>query len=473
MAVDEQRTYAPGGPVLRAFHRSPAFVRGIRGPIGSGKSTACVMEILRKAKAQEKGKDGKRRTRWAVIRNSYPELKTTTIRTWNEWVPRHYGKMVMDSPIRHHIQDGDLDMEVLFLALDKDDDVRKLLSLELTGAWVNEAREVQKPLIDALTGRVGRFPAMVAGGATWAGVIMDTNPPDTESWWYKFAEGDVPDGWEFFSQPSGVGPGAENKANLRAGYYEQLAPGKDEDWVKCYVHGEYAFLQEGKPVYAMWRDSVHMSPEPLKVSDALALAIGVDFGLTPAAVIMQTMVDGRHVVLSELVTDNTGVKRFGELLAKHVKATFPDHEVAVVWGDPAGGQRAQTDERTALQILREVTGWKCKPAPTNDLTMRLDAVRGALNRLVDGRPGLWVSPTCPMLRKGFAGGYCYRPIRTGIGAAYHETPGKGVYSHVHDALQYALLGAGESDVVLNRKRRDRAGGGQARVARDVDYAVFR
>ena len=58
MAVDEQRTYAPGGPVLRAFHRSPAFVRGIRGPIGSGKSTACVMEILRKAKAQEIGKDG-------------------------------------------------------------------------------------------------------------------------------------------------------------------------------------------------------------------------------------------------------------------------------------------------------------------------------------------------------------------------------------------------------------------------------
>ena len=191
MAADERRTYTPGGPILRAFHRSPAFVRGIRGPIGSGKSTGCVLEMLRKAKAQEPGKDGKRRTRWAVIRNSYPELKTTTIRTWNEWVPRHYGKMVMDSPIRHHIQDGDLDMEVLFLALDKEDDVRKLLSLELTGAWVNEAREVSKTLVDALTQgeqfvnfspqmRFQRQEVLIAHSLTLGGIGMDLGPIETD-----------------------------------------------------------------------------------------------------------------------------------------------------------------------------------------------------------------------------------------------------------------------------------------------------
>lgn len=470
MATDDRREYVPGGPILRAFHRSGAFVRGIRGPIGSGKSTACCIEILRRSQMQAPGRDGIRRTRWAVIRNSYPELKSTTIRTWREWCPAHYGRVVMDSPIIHHIKDGSLDMEVLFLALDKEDDVRKLLSLELTGAWINEAREVQKPLLDALTGRVRRFPAPAE--QTWSGVIMDTNPPDTESWWYKFAEQDVPEGWEFFTQPSGISENAENKKNLHPRYYQDIMPGKDEDWVKCYVHGEYAFLQEGKPVYAMYRDSVHCMAEAIKPNGTLALTVGVDFGLTPAAVVAQTLVDGRIQVLGELVTDNTGVRRFGELLVKYTKTAFPEHEVAVVWGDPAGGQRSQTDERTALDILREVTGWKCRPAPTNDLTMRLEAVRGALNRLVDGRSGLAVSPACPTLRKGFAGGYCYRPIRTGIGAAYHDTPGKGVYSHVHDALQYALLGSGEAEIVMNRKRRDRLSGGQPRVARDVDYQMF-
>ena len=35
-------------PTLAKFHRSKAFVRGVRGPIGSGKSVACCWEILRK-----------------------------------------------------------------------------------------------------------------------------------------------------------------------------------------------------------------------------------------------------------------------------------------------------------------------------------------------------------------------------------------------------------------------------------------
>ena len=79
-------SYKPAGEVSRAFMKSDAFVRGIRGPFGSGKSTACVMEILRRAKMQRIGTDGKRRSRWAVIRNTYPELKTTTIKTWHQWV---------------------------------------------------------------------------------------------------------------------------------------------------------------------------------------------------------------------------------------------------------------------------------------------------------------------------------------------------------------------------------------------------
>ena len=41
--------YRVPGNTLARFLRSNAFVRGIRGPIGSGKSTACCIEILRRA----------------------------------------------------------------------------------------------------------------------------------------------------------------------------------------------------------------------------------------------------------------------------------------------------------------------------------------------------------------------------------------------------------------------------------------
>ena len=71
-------------------------------------------------------------------------------------------------------------MEVIFLALDDESDIRKLLGAELTGVWFNEAREMQKSIIDAGTMRVGRYPPMRDGGPTWYGVIADTNAPEDD-----------------------------------------------------------------------------------------------------------------------------------------------------------------------------------------------------------------------------------------------------------------------------------------------------
>ena len=41
--------YKPPGVVAKSFMKDGSFVRGIRGPVGSGKSVACCMEIMRKA----------------------------------------------------------------------------------------------------------------------------------------------------------------------------------------------------------------------------------------------------------------------------------------------------------------------------------------------------------------------------------------------------------------------------------------
>lgn len=460
-------TYNPAGKTLAAFFNSTAFVRGIMGPIGSGKSTACVIEILRRAQQQRPSPDGIRRSRWAIIRNTYPELKTTTLKTWGAWCPLGYGKLTQDSPITHHIKTRELDVEVLFMALDKPDDLKKLLSLELTGAWMNEAREVPKEILDALTGRVGRYPSRLEGGCTWSGIILDTNPPDDQSWWYKCDREETPHGWEFFQQPAGDGPDGENLENLPEKYYDRIKAGKDEDWIKVYVRGEYGFVTEGKPVFPMYRDRIHCSPTPLVPIPGIALEIGVDFGLTPAAAIGQKLPDGRWLVIDEVTTDNCGVTRFGEQLAKYMNSFYPDHLVAHGWGDPAGNTR-DGDERTCFELLNNVVGWTTKPAPSNDLVMRLEVVIGTLNRMVDGNPGVLISPKCVKLRKGFTGGYHYKPIRTGNGVQFHDKPAKNAFSHVHDGFQYLLLGGGEHDVVLNRVRR-RSAPGAVRMARDADW----
>lgn len=444
-----QITYRPPGPVARAFMLSDAFFRGLMGPFGSGKSTACIMEILRRAKEQRINVDGKRKTRWAVIRNTYPELRTTTIKSWHQWVPAHLGRWVDTGPPTHHIVEGDLDMEVLFIALDRPDDIAKLLSMELTGAWVNEAREVPKAVMDGLTGRVGRYPSVLMGGCSWSGIIADTNPPDQDHWWYKLAEEVHPEGWAFFKQPGGRDPGAENVEHLPAKYYERQIAGKDEDWVKVYVDGQYGFVRDGKPVYPEYRDSLHCQQFDLVAG--WPIYVGIDFGLTPAAVFGQRSPMGQWRWHSELVTEDMGAKRFAELLRQAMHERYPGFHFAAITGDPAGEGRAQTDETTPFQILR-AANIQANPAPTNDFTKRRESVVACLSRLIDGQPGLMIHPQCVQLRKGMAGGYNYKRIQVSGEERYRDVPDKGMYSHVCEAGQYMLVGAGEARTLVKRDR---------------------
>ena len=159
-------------PTVWKFLHDDSFVRGLMGPVGSGKSYGCAAEImLRAVRQQPSPRDGIRYTRFVIVRNTYPELRTTTIKTWQELFPEDtWGSMRWQPPISHHIKiptRGDIpgiDCEVIFMALSSPQDVRKLLSLELTGAWVNEARELPKAVIDGLTHRVGRYPVKSDGG---------------------------------------------------------------------------------------------------------------------------------------------------------------------------------------------------------------------------------------------------------------------------------------------------------------------
>tara|TARA_R100000231_G_scaffold137941_2_gene115240 strand:- start:811 stop:2328 length:1518 start_codon:yes stop_codon:yes gene_type:complete len=471
-------SYKPHGEVLKTFLKSDKFFRGLRGPVGSGKSVACCIEVFRRALEQQPDKAGKRKSRWAVIRNTNPQLKTTTIKTWLDWFPQQdFGDFAWSVPYTHHIHVGDVELEVIFLALDRPEDVKKLLSLELTGIWINEARELPKSIIDACTMRVGRFPSMKDGGPSWYGVIADTNAPEEDHWWAVMA-GDVPvpehlsreealmlvkpDDWEFFTQPSAMlekkntkgelegynnNPKCENKANLTEKYYPNIIKGKTKGWIDVYVMNKLGSIEEGKPVYPSWNEGTHLSKENLEPLNT-TIFIGIDFGLTPAAVFGQKLADGRWLILHELVCFDMGITRFSELLKTEIAKKFRSHDIEI-YGDPAGDFRAQTDESTPFQILRS-QGLKAVPAPSNDVALRTEAVEAALNRMVDGRAGFLLNYNCINLKKGFNGGYHYRRLQTS-GDRYDEKPMKNRYSHVHDALQYLMLGAGEGRSLMAGK----------------------
>lgn len=428
-------------PTCEDFSNDDSFIRGLLGPIGSGKSSACVIELVNRALAQRPGPDGIRRSRWAVIRNTYTELKDTTIRTILQWLPdAYFGKYTEHPKPRYLITAFEkCEIELLFLALDRPDDVKKLLSLELTGAWVNEAREVPWAVIDALQGRVGRFPAKRDGGASWFGIWMDTNPPDQDSKWYKFFEemNHKPGFARIFKQPSGLATNAENLDNLPKGqgYYTNLVQGKSAEWIKIYIHGEYGFIADGKPVYPEYSDKIHcqeIDPVP-----GVPIIRSFDYGLTPACAFSQILPDGRWLVFDEMVSDNMSADEFGDNVVEHCNRAFRGQATFEDWGDPAGMQRAQTDKKTCFEIFHS-KGIMVEGS-AQDPRARQESVRKLLRTLIGGEPQFIIHPRCKNLRKGFMGGYHRRRLNVGGAERYSEQVEKNQLSHVHDALQYGCV----------------------------------
>ena len=468
--------YKPDGDVLKQFMKDDLFFRGVRGPVGSGKSVACCVEVFRRALMQNKGPDGIRKSRWAIIRNTNPQLRTTTIKTWLDWFPENdWGKFHWSVPYTHHIKKGDIDLEVLFLALDRPEDVKKLLSLELTGIWINEAREIPKSIIDACTMRVGRFPSMRDGGPTWTGVIADTNAPEEDHWWPIMA-GEVPipdhipreqakmlvtpDNWRFFTQPSGMvekknsegeieeyqpNKKAENCKNMLKTYYPNLIRGKTKSWIDVYVMNRLGHIQDGKPVYPMFAPEVHIAEEEIPIAASTPVYVGIDFGLTPAAVLGQK-VRGRWFLQSEIVAIDMGIVRFAEVLRNELATRFAAASEVIIYGDPAGDFRAQTDESTPFHILRGA-GLRAFPAPSNSVDLRLEAVSSQLTKMIEGKPALLIDRRCVQLIKGFEGGYSYKRMEVS-GERYADKPDKNMFSHIHDAAQYLFLGAGEGRALM-------------------------
>ena len=472
--------YKPDGDVLKAFMKDSTFFRGIRGPVGSGKSVGCCIEVFRRSLEQKKGPDGIRKSRWAIIRNTNPQLRTTTIKTWLDWFPEtSWGKFTWSVPYTHHIKKGDIDLEVIFLALDRPEDVKKLLSLELTGIWINEAREIPKSIIDACTMRVGRFPSMKDGGPSWTGVIADTNAPEEDHWW-PIMSGEVPipdhipreqakmlvkpDNWEFFTQPSGMvevksedgdiqdykpNDKAENRRHMMESYYPNLIRGKTKSWIDVYVMNRLGAIQDGKPIYPMFAAEAHVSKEEVPIAANLPVYVGLDFGLTPAATIGQK-VRGRWLIQQEIVAIDMGIVRFAEVLRQELATRFSAASEVIIYGDPAGDFRAQTDESTPFHILRGA-GLRAFPAPSNSVDLRLEAVSSQLTKMVEGKPAFLIDRRCAQLIKGFEGGYQYKRMEVS-GERYSDKPDKNMFSHIHDALQYMMLGAGEGRALMNTQK---------------------
>ena len=483
--------YRPDGEVLEDFFwdRASRFVC-IQGPIGSGTSSASCHRIWRLACEQEADFDGVRRSRWIVSRDTYKNLRETTIKTWLDWFPENeWGHFIRAEPGYHQLRQpakgggwelrdhpsGDgtrVDCEVIFLALPDPDVAESVLaSYEITGFFVNEGQFFEKEVIDELLSRCSRFPSMRNGpGATWYGGWMDMNAP-VEGHWVPYMRGDVPlpaemtdeeklpyekpENWRFVVQPPALiekfvdgkivyeeNPKAENQKHLKEPYLEKIQ-GKKKEWIDRRILNKVALQMHGKPVYPTFMEADHVHKMDVEPRQGIPIVVGLDFGRDPAAAFLQN-VNGTWTLHSELIGDNESASLFAPRVSKHLARYYPGFRYEF-WGDPRGADGNQKDEQTAYDVF-QINGMRVLPATTdNNVDLRRDAVETALDR----RNGFKINPSVSVAKRGFAGGYHYRKIK-GVVGVYAPQPVKNTYSHIVEAVENGLIGGGEGYALMSQ-----------------------
>ena len=446
--------YAP--PTISRFMESDSFGRLICGPVGSGKTTGALVETARRMGQQAPGVDGRRYTRFAIIRQTLRDAKSTILKDARGWFGSLADWKVSDSTL--YVDYGDVYSEWMFIPLDEPQDLKRLLSTQLTAALINEASEIDLSLLSDIAGRCGRFPNNEFGACTWKGIYADTNMPVQDTPWAKFITR-PPSLWQIFRQPSGLSDEAENLAHLDQTaetlemdefdprrvaqgrkYYERLLQTGDADYIRRFVLAEFGRDPSGSAVFlANFRMDFHVVEE-IEPVYSRTIVVGQDFGRDPWSILCQLDHKGRLLVLEEVAGVDIGLEQHVKqnLIPVLMKPRYAGRPIAVV-GDPAGRAKNSIFEMTSFEALKS-WGLPAEPAQTNDVDPRLAAVDSFLLGQVEGKGRMLIDHSrCPTLVQGMNGGYRFSKNKD------HQSrtlPDKNEFSHVADALQYVCLVTG-------------------------------
>lgn len=523
------------GTVMDQIIASSAFIVGAMGPVGSGKTIGFSTKVQHHA-AKQKGKLNSagqlvRKSRYAFIRDTYPNLDRNTIPSWNKVVPRSVGRFVASSPRVHqfsmvlrrdgHILDRSakaidiVQTEIEFRAIGDQSVEDALRGLEVTAALVNEADRTHPDILTFLAGRVGRFsdlePDLVVDPAIW----LDLNGADDENWTHKvLIDRNLPDdvlriiqdvskGREliaYFEQPAAilegpevpggwmVNPAAENVENLPPGYYEkQYAFAKmrgNQTYIDRMLRSKFTPPLSGRSVFPEYIEAIHCGQ--FEAIPGIPLLIFADQGLLGAVLVCQ-LVKGQLRVLEEIAAvfetedDEIHVVQMGgETLGRQVRdllvSKYAGFEIGDAVCDPAGAAGEDAiNFKSWRQEFQKGLGHKVRKArvPRNAIEPRLRAVRNRLNLAIGEQRGILVHQRCTMTRRAFRTKYYYQRIGRGSGDGHYADVPKKVqgYADLMDALQYGCF---ELEKGLDLSRGTLIGhNGGPRMTNQSDFDVFK
>jgi hypothetical protein len=341
---------------------------------------------------------------------------------------------------------------MILRSCDRPEDLKKFKSMNLTGYWIDESIEVHEEIKKMLKGRIGRFPK----GCPVRYGVETTNPCDIEHpvyWMFAWEHGFKPPG-PLPNKPPVPGhkgwwqPPRENVANLRPGYYEDLAKeyAVTPEWLEMFIEGKPGMPLKGRLVYANFKRDIHcsaghlewmQSPDEFGQMRGIPLHLGWDnTGNMPAAVVIQVVGPLRAQVLKEYWTEREGIIDFARRVVSDLEKSFPGCR-ATHYCDPAAwSQYSKSGSAGGLtsnaELMHEELHINLIPSEQNPI-----ARRSAVDQMLARRDGVLIDHQCTRLISGFVATYVYQEV-FGSAGEFKAQPVKNKYSHVHDALQYVF-----------------------------------
>ena len=543
-ALDARRkTYAAsrtGSAFLTSFDDGISF-KCIRGPIGDGKSVLMCFYIVKKSHTQialdvtENGvKKRIRWSKWLIARHTFKALQETTIETWNQWFgdrTRWKKNPGLVGRYEEELPDGTIcRIDFICHALESPNIINDLQSLELSGAWINEATQTTLKIVGRVYSRLKRFnpvPGLKDGPRPFH-VIMDTNSPNETNWWYRKEVVEQPAGWMFFVCPPAVlqekdsATGkfvyvpndveharkhgrrpAENVREIDGGYHQgmgywmDMISSLDDDDIRTLLMNQFGLTVSGQGVFAAsWDNARHrFKPSDHPFERGMAVLIGLDLGRTPAAAIGQMGTDGVLRVKRAVTTWNQRLNNGAGGLERMDVGQFWEERLRpvltndfgypscrhVCFTDPAGKNYNEVVSISAVERLVSM-GLNAIPCDKvrayssdvrditegNNVEIRIACVDELLRR---GYLQVADGDACKMVLEGFNGKYCYRKMRAGSDGAerYDDKPDKNDWSHIMDGVQYLCLGATKGATDYSRPNASEQSSGVELSAYDIAF----
>ena len=466
-------------PTLYAATHSEAFIRVVRGPAGSAKTSWMFVELMRRACEQAPGQDGVRRTKWGVGRLTYSVLISNTVQSAKKTLGPLFKVRESIPPTvtgRFDLPDGTrVETTFEFLSLDGDDAMNRLLGGEWTGFALDEVSELPEKILHAVIRRVGRYPSASMGHPSWVGILAVQNGPLEGHWTQKYELGENAEQLaelaaemaranphlpkrpflHMFAQPPGLlrpaskdpadadgkwrpNPRAENVQNLPGGYgyYFTMLADPDDARIKAFVEGDYAPLKKGTLVFPGFRKDRHvLKSADLRLPEGVPLGLSFDFGRTPVCGVWVQTGSGRLVMVEEVMGEDISVEG---LVRQHLRPLLSQkyRTSRIDWatGDPSGSFGRDNVDLTPFQVLWDL-GIPVEDPGSNNLPPRLEAVNARLSRLDgSGNPMVQIRDNCTFTIEALSRTYIYEQV-SGTSDAVRDLPTK---THVNWASDLCL-----------------------------------